>query len=149
MLQPCRTDPPADPVDAWQQIRAMIDRAPRLNYEDFDTGRYMDDRRSYETEKKRLTRARCAALAALEDAAGRPYDRAALAYACAHSYSGRITWQEDGQLDYCAGQHAGTERRFAALAVLRCYLDLINGPSFTLGRDGRIYTQPQGHQETR
>lgn len=143
VLQPNRNDPPADPVDAWTELRSMIERAPHVCYADYNTGQYLHDRRNYETTKKRLSRARCAALATLDSAIALPYDRAALAYACAHAYSGRLTWNTDGRIDYIAGQEPGTERRYAALTVLRMYLDLITGPRYSIGMDGRIYTQPQ------
>jgi hypothetical protein len=121
-----RHSPPAEPAPAWRAIRAAVEQPPRLHIADYvdDTDPSpRDGLRLYEATKKRIGRDKIKALALLDQAAGMPYDRASMAEATEHAWSGRLYWTWYGELRYTPGQHGAEEYRAAIVALLRYYID--------------------------
>lgn len=126
-----RYSPPLAGPPAWTAIRDLIEQAPGLKYADYADADpdWRTGRRLYEATKKQISRDRARALALLEQAAGEPYNRAALEQATDRAYSGRLHWTSYGELELTPGQHPAEERRRAACAILRYYMDTIAPPA--------------------
>jgi hypothetical protein len=74
---------------------------------------------------------------ALAEAQQYPLNVELLAESFKRAFSGRLEWDEYGELNYCIGQYYPTEYRAAAAAVLEHYIHLVK-PKF-LPPDGQIF----------
>lgn len=91
-----------------------INQRPRLEFANYG------EMRAYSAEVRRITKDKHAAVKALNEARGYPFDASAMADALQRAYSGRLEW--DGEkFNYTAGQYWPTEYRKAAAAVLESY----------------------------
>lgn len=132
-------NPPATKDEAYQAFQKWINQRPGLDPRDyFSDWRDTVGRSAYNSDARMITKQRTRALAALMDFDLLSYDPAVMAEACRSAYSGRLTFNANGELTYVAGQYWATEYRQAAAIVLESYNSAIRATSAQ--NDNHLYT---------
>jgi hypothetical protein len=109
---------PGSQVAAVNAFRKFIESRPGIDANNYSNYRQL--RREYAN----VARQKARAFKALMVLASHDYDTALLESAM-RSYSGRLSFDDKGQLEYCAGQYYCVEYRQAAAVVLEDYADLV------------------------
>ena len=108
---------PVTKEKAFEEFLAFITKDTGIKLEDYPgcSDVYKKDRREAVVNRRR-------ALRALHAFYRRPYGPNALYESTTNAFSGRLSFNEAGKLEYTAGQNYPTEFRLAAACVLERYL---------------------------
>jgi hypothetical protein len=114
---------PETRTEAVEIFEKWIAQKPGLdprNY--FSEWSDQNGRRAYRQEQESIRKDRGKAIDALRTFEGLPYDAEVLRDAMRHAFSGRLQFNDAGELDYTTGQYWPTEYRSAAATVLEQYI---------------------------
>jgi hypothetical protein len=111
---------PATQTEAVAIFEKFINQRPGLEVGNYGTDR--DGPRAYREEQASIREQKGRAIEALRTFEGLPYDAEMLKGAMRHAFSGRLQFNEKGELDYCTGQYWPTEYRAATATCLEQYI---------------------------
>jgi hypothetical protein len=106
--------------EAVEIFEKWINQRPGLDVRNYGTDR--DGLRAFHEEQASIREDKARAIEALRTFEGMPYDAAMLQAAMNHAFSGRLVFNDRGELDYTTGGYWPTEYRKAAAAVLEQYI---------------------------
>lgn len=127
-------------MQVFDALQKFINEKPELDPADYgchaeqraytSSTQWWDAIRAMRQDENRIKRDGTKARKALKEARAYPANWDALQDAFRSAFSGRLSINSDGTLEYCTGQYYPTEYRAASLAVLERYNHMVK-PKFT------------------